>query len=124
MKEKLKDIRSLSIDSLRNFFVENKFKSFRGDQVYEWIWKKRAISFSHMTNLSENLRAKLSKEYEFHAIKLSDSQVSNDRTIKNAFALFYNAIIEGVLIPTPKRMTACVSVQVGCSLSCAFCALK
>ena len=75
-----------------------------------------------MTNLSESLREKLSQIYEFRAVKLSDAQISNDRTIKNAFALFDNAIIEGVLIPTPTRMTACVSVQVGCSLSCAFCA--
>ena len=117
-----KDIRKLSLDQLTKEIVDMGEKAFRAKQIYEWIWKKRAISFSHMTNLSENLRAKLSKEYEFHAIKLSDSQVSNDRTIKNAFALFDNAIIEGVLIPTPKRMTACVSVQVGCSLSCAFCA--
>ena len=72
-----------------------------------------------MTNLSER-REKLSLIYEFRAVKLSDAQISNDRTIKNAFALFDNAIIEGVLIPTPTRMTACVSVQVGCSLSCAF----
>ena len=117
-----RDIRKLSLDQLTKEIVDLGEKAFRAKQIYEWIWKKRAISFSQMTNLSEELRSKLSEIYEFHAIKLSESQVSNDRTIKNAFALFDNSIIEGVLIPTPKRMTACVSVQVGCSLSCAFCA--
>ena len=117
-----KDIRKLSLDQLTKEIVALGEKSFRANQIFDWIWKKRAISFAQMTNLSESLREKLSQIYEFRAVKLSDAQISNDRTIKNAFALFDNAIIEGVLIPTPTRMTACVSVQVGCSLSCAFCA--
>ena len=117
-----KDIRKLSLDQLTKEIVILGERSFRANQIFDWIWKKRAISFAQMTNLSESLREKLSKIYEFRAVKLSDAQISNDRTIKNAFALFDNAIIEGVLIPTPTRMTACVSVQVGCSLSCAFCA--
>ena len=117
-----KDIRKLSLDQLTKEIVALGEKSFRANQIFDWIWKKRAISFGQMTNLSERLRENLSQIYEFRAVKLSDAQISNDRTIKNAFALFDNAIIEGVLIPTPTRMTACVSVQVGCSLSCAFCA--
>ena len=117
-----KDIRKLSLDQLTKEIVSLGERSFRANQIFDWIWKKRAISFAQMTNLSESLREKLSQIYEFRAVKLSDAQISNDRTIKNAFALFDNAIIEGVLIPTPTRMTACVSVQVGCSLSCAFCA--
>ena len=117
-----KDIRKLSLDQLTKEIVILGERSFRANQIFDWIWKKRAISFGQMTNLSESLREKLSQIYEFRAVKLSDAQISNDRTIKNAFALFDNAIIEGVLIPTPTRMTACVSVQVGCSLSCAFCA--
>tara|TARA_B100000123_G_C25724388_1_gene426137 strand:+ start:105 stop:1181 length:1077 start_codon:yes stop_codon:yes gene_type:complete len=117
-----KDIRKLSLDQLTKEIVILGERSFRANQIFDWIWKKRAISFAQMTNLSESLREKLSQIYEFRAVKLSDAQISNDRTIKNAFALFDNAIIEGVLIPTPTRMTACVSVQVGCSLSCAFCA--
>ena len=121
MQKKI-DIRQLSIEQLTNELSELGEKPFRAKQIYEWLWKKRAVNFDQMTNLSEKLRDKLSEKYAINAIKLSEAQFSNDRTIKNAFALSDDAIIEGVLIPTSKRMTACVSVQVGCSLSCAFCA--
>ena len=120
--EQKKDIRQLSLDQLTSDLVSIGEKPFRAKQIYEWLWKKRAVSFDQMTNISEQLRKQLDDIYAIYAIKLSDSQLSNDRTIKNAFALSDNAIIEGVLIPTSKRMTACVSVQVGCSLTCAFCA--
>ena len=120
--EQKKDIRQLSLDQLTSELVSIGEKPFRAKQIYEWLWKKRAVSFDQMTNISEQLRKQLDDIYAIYAIKLSDSQLSNDRTIKNAFALSDNAIIEGVLIPTSKRMTACVSVQVGCSLTCAFCA--
>ena len=120
--EQKKDIRQLTLDQLTSELVSIGEKPFRAKQIYEWLWKKRAVSFDQMTNISEQLRKQLDDIYAIYAIKLSDSQLSNDRTIKNAFALSDNAIIEGVLIPTSKRMTACVSVQVGCSLTCAFCA--
>ena len=100
-----KDIRKLSLDQLTKEIVSLGERSFRANQIFDWIWKKRAISFGQMTNLSESLREKLSQIYEFRAVKLSDAQISNDRTIKNAFALFDNAIIEGVLIPTPTVLT-------------------
>ena len=83
--------------------------------------EKRATNFSDMTNLSLSLRELIEEHFIINAIKLSEAQKSDDRTIKNAFLLADDAVIEGVLIPT-KRMTACVSVQVGCSLDCAFCA--
>ena len=119
---KKKDIRQLTLDQLTSELVELGEKPFRAKQVYEWLWKKRAISFEQMTSLSKPLRVKLEEDYVIHAIKLSEVQFSNDRTVKNAFELADGAVIEGVLIPTSKRMTACVSIQVGCSLSCAFCA--
>ncbi len=119
---KKKDIRQLTLDQLTSELVELGEKPFRAKQVYEWLWKKRAISFEQMTSLSKPLRAKLEEGYVIHAIQLSEVQFSNDRTVKNAFELADGAVIEGVLIPTSKRMTACVSIQVGCSLSCAFCA--
>ena len=119
---KKKDIRQLTLDQLTSELVKIGEKPFRAKQVYEWLWKKRAISFEQMTSLSKPLRVKLEEDYVIHAIKLSEVQFSNDRTVKNAFELADGAVIEGVLIPTSKRMTACVSIQVGCSLSCAFCA--
>jgi 23S rRNA (adenine2503-C2)-methyltransferase len=75
-----------------------------------------------MTNLSVGLREKLEGTFVLNKVRVSDEQISNDRTIKFGFRLHDDHLIEGVLIPTQSRMTACVSSQVGCSLSCKFCA--
>tara|TARA_Y100001978_G_scaffold195187_1_gene203135 strand:+ start:465 stop:1511 length:1047 start_codon:yes stop_codon:yes gene_type:complete len=117
-----KNIRSLSLDELKEFFVDQGDKAFRGKQVYEWLWKKSARKFEEMTNLATPTRALLDKHFCINHVEISDEQKSNDRTIKSAFQLADNKTVEGVLIPTKTRMTACISSQVGCSLSCKFCA--
>ncbi len=117
-----KDIRALSLTELKETFAQMGEKAFRGAQVYEWLWKKSAHSFDEMSNLSKDLREKLKQHFVIHAISVVDKQVSNDRTIKSSFRLHDGHLIEGVLIPTEDRMTACVSSQVGCSLTCKFCA--
>jgi 23S rRNA (adenine2503-C2)-methyltransferase len=116
------DIRQLSAEELQNYFKELGEPSFRAKQVYEWLWKKGATNFEMMSNLSKPLREKLDEHFEIRFLTIADSQISSDRTIKNAFRLQDGAVVEGVLIPTAKRMTACISVQVGCSLTCDFCA--
>jgi len=116
------NIRILSKEELTSFFVEQNEKAFRAKQVYEWIWKKGVTSFDEMTNLSFDVREMLSQNFIFNAVVIAEKQVSKDRTIKNAFRLYDGKITEGVLIPGKKRMTACISSQVGCSLSCSFCA--
>ena len=125
MKETLKEkknIRSYTLDELKSFFSENGEKTFRALQVWDWLWKKHVSSFDEMTNLSLKNREWLHKYFEIHKLSCDDAQISNDGTIKNAFKLHDGNIVEGVLIPTTKRMTACISSQVGCSLTCAFCA--
>lgn len=116
------DIRNLSLDTLIKHLQELGEPAFRAKQVYNWLWAKACTRFDEMSNLPKSLREKLKSVYVIHGIKLDRSQISADRTIKNTFRLHDNHIIEGVLIPTPERMTACVSSQVGCSLSCKFCA--
>jgi 23S rRNA (adenine2503-C2)-methyltransferase len=116
------DIRSLSLNALQEHFIRMDEKSFRAKQVYEWLWKKSCFSFNEMSNISKELRAKLDANFTINNVKINSSQVSADKTIKNSFILHDNHLIEGVLIPTPGRMTACVSSQVGCSLTCKFCA--
>lgn len=97
-------------------------KKFRARQVYEWLWQKQVSSFDAMTNLSKPFRAFLDEHYTLHPLTLSDKQISADKTIKCAFKLKDAFVVEGVLIPTTDRMTACISSQVGCSLTCKFCA--
>ncbi len=118
----LRNIRHLTSDELKAYFVERGEKPYRAKQVEEWLWKKAARSFEEMTNLSKETRNLLESGFRMDPIVIEKKQVSNDRTIKNAFRLHDGPIIEGVLIPTDTRMTACVSSQVGCSLTCAFCA--
>lgn len=117
-----KDIRAFTKKELEKEFVLLQEPAFRARQVYEWLWKKSAFTFGEMTNLSLELREKLSANYVINHITEHTVQVSADGTIKSAFKLYDNYIVEGVLIPTEDRATACVSSQVGCSLSCKFCA--
>ncbi len=118
----LQDIRQLSLDQLTDHLAMLGQKPFRAKQVFEWLWKKSATDFDEMTNLSLDLRELLKEKYSINNISINDEQISSDRTIKSAFSLYDKNIIEGVLIPTETRMTACISSQVGCSLSCKFCA--
>lgn len=122
MKDKKKDIRSLSKDELRDFFVENNDNAFRGNQVYEWLWSKVSHSFDDMTNISKETRKMLKENFVINHISVDEMQRSKDGTIKNAVRLHDGLMVESVLIPTESRATACVSSQVGCSLDCKFCA--
>ena len=116
------DIRSLSENQIIEFFEQKGFDSYRGRQVYEWIWKKSTYSFDEMTNLSKDLRLMLDSNFVINHIEVDKIQKSSDGTIKNAVKLFDDYTVESVLIPTDDRTTACVSSQVGCSLDCKFCA--
>ncbi len=122
METTKKDIRALSKDQLRAFFEQQGDKSFRGNQVYEWLWNKGAHTFDDMTNVSKQTRQMLETHFVINHIKVDTMQKSSDGTIKNAVRLHDGLIVESVLIPTSKRTTACVSSQVGCSLDCKFCA--
>ena len=121
-KSKIIDIRSLSIDQIKEKLTEMGEQGFRAKQIYEWIWAKSCVDFDLMSNLSKPLREKLKENIVIRAVTVKQSPNSSDRTIKSSFALYDGNVIEGVLIPAPERMTACVSSQVGCSLTCKFCA--
>jgi 23S rRNA (adenine2503-C2)-methyltransferase len=112
----------LSLSELENYFEEMGEKKFRTKQVYEWLWQKHAHSFEAMTNLSKELRTKLAEHFILPALRVDATQYSADGTVKSRFKTVDNHLVEGVLIPTDERKTACVSSQIGCSLSCKFCA--
>lgn len=117
-----RDIRALSKEQLRDFFVQEGDKAFRGNQVYEWLWSKSAHNFDDMTNISKKTREMLEANFVINHIEVDTMQRSSDGTVKNAVKLHDGLIVESVLIPTDTRTTACVSSQVGCSLDCKFCA--
>jgi len=110
-----RDIRKLTDAEIIDFLVSKGEKKFRAKQVLEWLWQKSVTHFQDMTNLSRATRQLLEDNFTINAIEVHTSQQSND-------GIFDKHIIEGVLIPAEDRMTACVSSQVGCSLTCKFCA--
>jgi 23S rRNA (adenine2503-C2)-methyltransferase len=120
--KQVKNIRQLSLEELGDFFATIGEKSFRTKQVWEWLWQKHALSFADMTNLSKELRQRLGENFSFPALTIDATLVSVDGTVKSRFKTHEGFLCEGVLIPTEERSTACVSSQIGCSLSCKFCA--
>ena len=122
LKTAVKNIRHLSLADIEQYFETLGEKKFRAKQVFEWLWLKPVQSFEGMTNISKELRQKLSTEFTLPGLTIDTVQHSEDGTIKTRFRTHDGHMIEGVLIPTASRYTACVSSQIGCSLSCKFCA--
>ena len=116
------DIRLLNSEQLKQFFIDKNQQKYRVDQVFDWVWNKGVNSFSQMSNLSDNLRDILDKKFLLKKPIEIKSYKSSDGTIKYSIQLYDKNYIEAVLIPTKKRVTACISSQVGCSLDCKFCA--
>ena len=122
MKSDKIDIRTLDLEQLQVHMDQYGWPKFRAKQVYHWLWKKHVRTFSEMNNLPAAILSGLENDFEILPISVKDEQISNDGTIKSAFETADKRVVEGVLIPTEKRMTACISSQIGCSLSCSFCA--
>ncbi len=123
MTEK-QDIRSLSLSDIETLFAAWNEPRFRAKQLYEWLWSKCAADFDAMSNLSKDLRIRLKEQFSFHTLYEDKTQHSDDGTVKSRWLTHDGHRIESVLIPVPadERFTVCVSTQVGCSLTCAFCA--
>ncbi len=119
-----KKIRNLDSEELRELFKGMGQPSYRADQVWRWMWVEGVSTFDEMTNLPKALRSELEEGFEIDKALVSSVQNSSDGTVKSAFKLVDCATVEAVLIPVPddRRFTLCVSCQVGCSLSCSFCA--
>ena len=120
--KKIQNIRHLNYGELETFLLSIGEKKFRAKQIWEWLWQKGAQSFADMTNLSKELRQKLGENFSLPALAVANTQYSADGTVKSGFQTHEGFVCEGVLIPTESRNTACVSSQIGCSLSCRFCA--
>ena len=118
------DIRLISRDQIQEFLVSIGEKPFRAKQIYSWLWERSARTFDEMTNLSLSLRETLKEHFVIRPIIEDVTQMSSDGTVKKRFRLHDGHLMESVLIPVTykDRYTVCVSCQVGCSLSCSFCA--
>ena len=117
-----KDIRLIKPENLEQLLKKNKFLTYRSKQIQNWARKIDIQSFNQMSNLPNDLIQFLTENFKLNKSKVKTSKKSFDGTIKFAIQLYDNLIVEAVLIPSNKRITACVSSQVGCSLDCNFCA--
>ena len=116
------NIRTFSKEEIGEYLESIGEKKFRLQQIWEWLWEKHAFDFQSMSNLSKELRTKLEEKFSFPSLSVDTTQYSEDGTVKSRFKTYDGHKVEGVLIPTEERLTACVSSQIGCSLSCKFCA--
>jgi len=116
------NIRSFSKEEIGEYLESIGEKKFRLQQIWEWLWQKHAFDFKSMSNLSKELRTNLEEKFTLPSLSIDTKQVSEDGTVKSRFKTHDGFKVEGVLIPTAERLTACVSSQIGCSLSCKFCA--
>ncbi|MCB0781064.1 MAG: 23S rRNA (adenine(2503)-C(2))-methyltransferase RlmN, partial [Flavobacteriales bacterium] len=116
------DIRALSREELDALVNDLGEKPYRARQLWDWLWRKGAHGWEEMTDLPKAFRERLAGAGLLLPITLAEEQRSEDGTVKCAFRTHDGHVVEGVLIPTPTRLTACISCQVGCSLTCSFCA--
>ena len=119
MKPNIKD---LSFNEFEAYLFERKQPAYRARQVWQWLYQKRAASFADMTNLSAVFREQLAADFSISRLAIERRADSADGTVKFLFRLADGRNIESVLIPEAKRLTLCISTQVGCGFGCAFCA--
>ena len=108
---------------MQDYFVEIGEPKFRGEQLFNWLYNHRVLSFDEMLNLLKGFREKLKSIAEIKTLEYVDSEVSSETgTKKFIFETKEKNQIESVIIPEEKRTTLCISTQVGCPLDCKFCA--
>ena len=115
------DLLDMTFSQMEQYFSSIGEASFRAKQLFRWIYKNETFSFLEMTDLSKSLRAKLEEQAFITQLKLGERQISKDGTQKLLFELHDKKQVECVLIPDGKRVTLCISSQVGCALGCRFC---
>ena len=117
------DIKSMTLEELKEEFGQRGMQKFRAGQVYQWMHQKLAEDFEEMTNLSKDLRKELSDTYEYTCLKKVRMQESAiDGTRKYLFALSDGNLVESVFMRYQHGNSVCISSQVGCKMGCRFCA--
>ena len=118
-----RDIKSLSYEELNNEIISIGLPKFRSKQIFEWLHKFGVSSFDEMSNISKDLRAKLSNSFFISSCEIEQRFVSEiDGTVKYLFRLYDGEYVESVIMKYKYGYTICVSSQVGCKMGCTFCA--
>jgi 23S rRNA (adenine2503-C2)-methyltransferase len=115
------NLKALSAGEMKEYVVGRGLPEFRARQLLHWIYEKGALSVEEITEFSKSLRESLAADVYISNLKISNRQVADDGTMKFLFELEDGLHIESVLIPDEKRLTLCISSQVGCAMACGFC---
>lgn len=118
----MRDIKDLTLTELEEILKDWHMQKFHARQIWAWIYKKAALDFDSMSDLTKDLRKQLKENFSFSGIKLVDVEKSKDGTEKFLFELKDANLIEAVVIPAEGRVTGCISTQAGCRFACRFCA--
>lgn len=118
----MKNIYSLDLSDLEEYFLSINEKKYRAKQLFEWLYVQRIAEYNKISNMSQSLLEKISHDYTFDVVKLQEKQVSKDGTIKYLFELYDGNLVETVLMRYEYGNSVCVSSQIGCNMACGFCA--
>lgn len=122
MTSRRPNLKDYALPALRDLCVSRGWPAYRGDQIATWLYKNDVNSLEEMTNLPAELRSVLAADFELSSLEVVMTQRSTDGTAKLLLRAMDGAQIEAVLIPEERRQTLCISTQVGCPLTCSFCA--
>lgn len=118
----MESIYSLNLDDLEKYLLEINQKKYRAKQLFEWLYQKRITNINQITNIKSDVLNQINKDYSFTWLNIKEKQVSQDNTIKYLFELEDHNLVETVVMPQEYGISVCVSSQVGCNMSCQFCA--
>ncbi|ADO76905.1 23S rRNA (adenine(2503)-C(2))-methyltransferase RlmN [Halanaerobium praevalens] len=120
----MKDLKELTRNELIEDLKKAGFPAYRGEQVFNWLYKNGISKTEEMKNIPKKMRSYLDNNYNLNNLKESKRSVAVDGTVKYLWQLNDGENIEGVYLPFPEsgRHSACISTQVGCGLGCSFCA--
>lgn len=118
----MKSLYDFTYDQMTDMALAQGWKKFRGHQIFQWLYRKRAVSIDDMSDLSKDTRETLKQQFSLTPLELRDKQVASDGTTKYLFALEDGSLIESVLMQFDYGKSICVTSQVGCNMACAFCA--
>lgn len=118
----MNSIYSYSLEELTKIMLAMGQSAYRSKQIFSWLYKKRVKSFDEMNDISLSFREELKKNFDFFLPTIDVMEKSKDGTVKCLFKLRDGERVEGVLMHYVYGYSVCVSSQVGCNMSCAFCA--
>ncbi len=119
------DLKAMSFEELSRFVTDLGWPRYRAEQIKQWLYAKGVTDIEAMTNLSREQRRLLAGAARISRLDVLTRLASADGTRKFLLGLEDGNRIEAVLIPDEsrvrRRLTLCISSQVGCTLDCAFC---